>query len=98
MDYMEVALSLAKLAQGQVSPNPAVGAVIVKDDVILSMGYTQPAGGAHAEVVALKGAGRDASGATMYVTLEPHCYQKPHSSLHPGDYSSRHQRSSFCHH
>jgi diaminohydroxyphosphoribosylaminopyrimidine deaminase/5-amino-6-(5-phosphoribosylamino)uracil reductase len=75
MDYMEVALSLAKLAQGQVSPNPAVGAVIVKDDVILSMGYTQPPGGDHAEVVALKQAGPEARGATMYVTLEPHCHQ-----------------------
>jgi diaminohydroxyphosphoribosylaminopyrimidine deaminase/5-amino-6-(5-phosphoribosylamino)uracil reductase len=75
MDYMEVALSLAKLAQGQVSPNPAVGAVIVKDDVILSMGYTQPPGGDHAEIVALKQAGSEARGATMYVTLEPHCHQ-----------------------
>jgi diaminohydroxyphosphoribosylaminopyrimidine deaminase/5-amino-6-(5-phosphoribosylamino)uracil reductase len=75
MDYMGVALSLAKLAQGQVSPNPAVGAVIVKNDVILSMGYTQPPGGDHAEIVALKQAGRDARGAAMYVTLEPHCYQ-----------------------
>jgi diaminohydroxyphosphoribosylaminopyrimidine deaminase/5-amino-6-(5-phosphoribosylamino)uracil reductase len=75
MDYMEVALSLAKLAQGQVSPNPAVGAVIIKDDVILSMGYTQPPGGDHAEIVALKQAGSEARGATMYVTLEPHCHQ-----------------------
>ena len=75
MDYMSVALSLARLAQGQVSPNPAVGAVIVKNDVILSMGYTQPPGGDHAEIVALKQTGTDSQGATMYVTLEPHCYQ-----------------------
>jgi diaminohydroxyphosphoribosylaminopyrimidine deaminase/5-amino-6-(5-phosphoribosylamino)uracil reductase len=75
MDYMEVALSLARLAQGQVSPNPAAGAVIVKDETILGMGYTQPPGGDHAEVVALKQAGKAARGATMYVTLEPHCYQ-----------------------
>jgi diaminohydroxyphosphoribosylaminopyrimidine deaminase / 5-amino-6-(5-phosphoribosylamino)uracil reductase len=75
MDYMEVALSLARLAQGQSSPNPAVGAVIVKDDVILSMGYTQPPGSDHAEIVALKQAGKEALGATMYVTLEPHCFQ-----------------------
>jgi diaminohydroxyphosphoribosylaminopyrimidine deaminase / 5-amino-6-(5-phosphoribosylamino)uracil reductase len=75
MDYMEVALSLARLAQGQSSPNPAVGAVIVKDEVILSMGYTQPPGGDHAEVVALKQAGEEARGASLYVTLEPHCYQ-----------------------
>jgi diaminohydroxyphosphoribosylaminopyrimidine deaminase / 5-amino-6-(5-phosphoribosylamino)uracil reductase len=75
MDYMSVALSLARLAQGQVSPNPAVGAVIVKNEVILSMGYTQPPGGHHAEIVALKQAGADSRGATMYVTMEPHCFQ-----------------------
>ncbi len=75
MDYMAHALSLARLAQGQVSPNPAVGAVIVKNDVILGQGYTQPAGGDHAEIVALKQAGEEARGATLYVTLEPHCYQ-----------------------
>jgi diaminohydroxyphosphoribosylaminopyrimidine deaminase/5-amino-6-(5-phosphoribosylamino)uracil reductase len=75
MDYMEVALSLAKLAQGQVNPNPAVGAVVVKNNIILSMGYTQPPGGDHAEIVALKQAGQEAHGATMYVTLEPHCHQ-----------------------
>jgi diaminohydroxyphosphoribosylaminopyrimidine deaminase / 5-amino-6-(5-phosphoribosylamino)uracil reductase len=75
MDYMEIALSLARLAQGQVSPNPAVGAVIVKNNSVVSMGYTQPPGGDHAEVVALKQAGPEASGATMYVTLEPHCHQ-----------------------
>jgi len=74
MDYMALALSLAKLAQGQVSPNPAVGAVIVKDGVILGQGYTQPPGFDHAEIVALKQAGEDARGATMYVTLEPCCH------------------------
>lgn len=75
MDYMSLALSLARLAQGQVSPNPAVGAVIVKNDVIIGQGYTQPPGGDHAEIVALKQAGEEARGATMYVTLEPHCHQ-----------------------
>jgi diaminohydroxyphosphoribosylaminopyrimidine deaminase/5-amino-6-(5-phosphoribosylamino)uracil reductase len=74
MDYMAIALSLARLAQGQVSPNPAVGAVIVKDDVILGQGYTQPPGGDHAEIVALKQAGPAARGSTLYVTLEPHCH------------------------
>jgi diaminohydroxyphosphoribosylaminopyrimidine deaminase/5-amino-6-(5-phosphoribosylamino)uracil reductase len=74
MDYMAIAFSLARLAQGNVSPNPAVGAVIVKDDVIIGEGYTQPPGGDHAEVIALKQAGEKAKGATMYVTLEPHCY------------------------
>jgi diaminohydroxyphosphoribosylaminopyrimidine deaminase/5-amino-6-(5-phosphoribosylamino)uracil reductase len=71
MDYMKQALSLAKLALGQVSPNPAVGAVIVKDGEIIGQGYTQPPGSAHAEIMALNQAGRKARGADMYVTLEP---------------------------
>ena len=75
MDYMELALALAKLAQGQASPNPAVGAVIVKNNVILGQGYTQPPGSDHAEIVALKQAGSDAQGATLYITLEPCCHQ-----------------------
>jgi diaminohydroxyphosphoribosylaminopyrimidine deaminase / 5-amino-6-(5-phosphoribosylamino)uracil reductase len=75
MDYMSLALSLARLAQGQVSPNPAVGAVIVKNEVIIGQGYTQPPGSDHAEIVALKQAGQEARGAILYVTLEPHCYQ-----------------------
>jgi diaminohydroxyphosphoribosylaminopyrimidine deaminase/5-amino-6-(5-phosphoribosylamino)uracil reductase len=74
MDYMERAISLAKLALGQVSPNPAVGAVIVKDDDIIGQGYTQPPGSSHAEIMALKEAGMRASGGVMYVTLEPCCH------------------------
>lgn len=74
MDYMEQALSLAKLALGQVSPNPAVGAVVVKDDIVVGQGYTQPPGSWHAEVVALKQAGKKAQGSVMYVTLEPCCH------------------------
>ena len=74
MDYMEQALSLAKLALGQVSPNPAVGAVVVKDDVIVGQGYTQPPGSGHAEVLALRQAGEQARGSVMYVTLEPCCH------------------------
>ncbi len=74
MDYMEQALSLAKLALGQVSPNPAVGAVAVKDDVIVGQGYTQPPGSGHAEVLALRQAGEQARGSVMYVTLEPCCH------------------------
>ena len=54
MDYMEQALSLAKLALGQVSPNPAVGAVVVKNEVVVGQGYTQPPGSWRAEVLALK--------------------------------------------
>ncbi len=71
---MEQALSLAKLALGQVSPNPAVGAVVVKNDVVVGQGYTQPPGSWHAEVVALKQAGKKAQGGVMYVTLEPCCH------------------------
>src|SRR4030042_5938225 len=70
-DYMECALSLARLALGYTSPNPAVGAVIVKDGLVVGMGYTQPAGSDHAEVMALRQADDSAQGATMYVTLEP---------------------------
>ena len=71
---MEQALSLARLALGQVSPNPAVGAVIVKNDEVVGQGYTQPPGSPHAEIVALKQAGKQAQGGVMYVTLEPCCY------------------------
>ncbi|MFC1904727.1 bifunctional diaminohydroxyphosphoribosylaminopyrimidine deaminase/5-amino-6-(5-phosphoribosylamino)uracil reductase RibD [Chloroflexota bacterium] len=71
MDYMEQALSLARLALGQVSPNPAVGAVVVKGGVVVGQGYTQPPGLWHAEVSALKQAGEETRGSVMYVTLEP---------------------------
>ncbi|MCX6002917.1 MAG: bifunctional diaminohydroxyphosphoribosylaminopyrimidine deaminase/5-amino-6-(5-phosphoribosylamino)uracil reductase RibD [Chloroflexi bacterium] len=74
MDYMERALSLAELALGQVSPNPAVGAVIVGDGEVVGQGYTQPPGSAHAEVMALRDAGERANGAVMYVTMEPCCH------------------------
>jgi len=74
MDHMKQALSLAKLALGQVSPNPAVGAVVVKDGEVVGRGYTQPPGSWHAEVVALKQAGEQARGGVMYVSLEPCCH------------------------
>ncbi|MCL0094808.1 bifunctional diaminohydroxyphosphoribosylaminopyrimidine deaminase/5-amino-6-(5-phosphoribosylamino)uracil reductase RibD [Dehalococcoidales bacterium] len=74
MDYMKLALSLAKLALGQVSPNPAVGAVVVKNNVVVGQGYTQPPGSPHAEVLALNQAGEKAQGGIMYVTLEPCCH------------------------
>jgi diaminohydroxyphosphoribosylaminopyrimidine deaminase/5-amino-6-(5-phosphoribosylamino)uracil reductase len=74
MDYMEQALSLARLALGQASPNPAVGAVVVKKGVVVGQGYTQPPGSHHAEVLALKQAGKEARGSVMYVTLEPCCH------------------------
>ncbi|MFC1988266.1 bifunctional diaminohydroxyphosphoribosylaminopyrimidine deaminase/5-amino-6-(5-phosphoribosylamino)uracil reductase RibD [Chloroflexota bacterium] len=75
MDNMKQALSLAKLALGQVSPNPVVGAIVVKDSEVVGQGYTQPPGFGHAEVMALKQAGGKARGGVMYVTLEPCCHQ-----------------------
>jgi diaminohydroxyphosphoribosylaminopyrimidine deaminase/5-amino-6-(5-phosphoribosylamino)uracil reductase len=71
MDYMAQALSLAGLALGQVSPNPAVGAVVVKEGDVVGQGYTQPPGADHAEIVALKQAGEKALGGVLYTTLEP---------------------------
>ncbi len=69
--FMKLALELAKKGLGKTSPNPAVGAVIVKDNKIVGRGYHQKAGRAHAEIVALEQAGKAAKGATLYVTLEP---------------------------
>ena len=74
MDYMAEAISLARLALGEVSPNPAVGAVVVKDEAVLGRGYTQKPGLGHAEVVALARAGDAARGGVLYVTLEPCCH------------------------
>ena len=74
MDYMGQALALAKLALGQVSPNPAVGAAVVKNGVVIGQGYTQPPGSSHAEIIALSQAGESARGGVMYVTLEPCCH------------------------
>ncbi|MBM3947018.1 MAG: bifunctional diaminohydroxyphosphoribosylaminopyrimidine deaminase/5-amino-6-(5-phosphoribosylamino)uracil reductase RibD, partial [SAR202 cluster bacterium] len=68
---MARALQLARSAQGTTSPNPAVGAVIVRDGRIIAEGTTQPAGQAHAEIVAIQRAGEAAQGASLYVTLEP---------------------------
>jgi diaminohydroxyphosphoribosylaminopyrimidine deaminase / 5-amino-6-(5-phosphoribosylamino)uracil reductase len=74
MDFMERALFLARQALGHVSPNPAVGAVLVRDGKVVGEGFTQPPGSDHAEIVALKQAGAKARGATLYVTLEPCCH------------------------
>src|ERR1051326_1052128 len=71
MDFMARALQLASRALGTCSPNPAVGAVLVRDGVVVGEGATQPPGQAHAEVVALRAAGSQARGASLYVTLEP---------------------------
>ncbi|WHY86572.1 bifunctional diaminohydroxyphosphoribosylaminopyrimidine deaminase/5-amino-6-(5-phosphoribosylamino)uracil reductase RibD [Neobacillus novalis] len=69
--YMDFALKLAQVAEGQTTPNPVVGAVIVKDGEILGFGAHLKAGSPHAEVHALKMAGKRAKGSTVYVTLEP---------------------------
>lgn len=68
---MKMALDLAARGQGKTSPNPVVGAVVVKAGIVVGSGYHQAAGGPHAEVHALDAAGDSARGATLYVTLEP---------------------------
>ena len=69
--FMAVALALGRRGLGRTWPNPAVGALVVKDGVILGRGWTQPGGRPHAETEALKAAGPAAKGATLYTTLEP---------------------------
>ena len=70
-DYMRAALALARRGLGRTAENPAVGALIVRDGVVVGQGWTQDGGRPHAERVALDAAGDLARGATMYVTLEP---------------------------
>ena len=70
-DFMRAALQLARNAEGRTSPNPLVGAVIVRDGRIIAAGWHRKAGTPHAEVHALRMAGELAKGATLYVTLEP---------------------------
>jgi diaminohydroxyphosphoribosylaminopyrimidine deaminase / 5-amino-6-(5-phosphoribosylamino)uracil reductase len=69
--YMHMALELAANGAGYVSPNPMVGAVVVKDGRVVGRGYHQAVGGPHAEVNAIDDAGDKAQGATIFVTLEP---------------------------
>jgi diaminohydroxyphosphoribosylaminopyrimidine deaminase/5-amino-6-(5-phosphoribosylamino)uracil reductase len=69
--FMALALSLGRRGLGRTWPNPAVGAVIVKDGEIVGRGWTQPGGRPHAEIEALRRAGAAARGATLFVTLEP---------------------------
>ncbi|NEU31022.1 bifunctional diaminohydroxyphosphoribosylaminopyrimidine deaminase/5-amino-6-(5-phosphoribosylamino)uracil reductase RibD [bacterium LRH843] len=71
IDYMKLALQLAKSTTGQTSPNPVVGSVVVKDGAIVGIGAHLKAGEGHAEVQALTMAGEKAKGGTIYVTLEP---------------------------
>src|SRR5216684_2046786 len=75
MSYLEEALDLAARGQGRVSPNPAVGAVVVRDGEVVGRGFHTWAGVKHAEVLALEEAGERAQGSTLYVSLEPCAHQ-----------------------
>lgn len=70
-DWMNRALALAEKGRGWTSPNPIVGAVIVKDGCLVGEGWHREFGKEHAEVMALREAGKKANGATLFVTLEP---------------------------
>jgi diaminohydroxyphosphoribosylaminopyrimidine deaminase/5-amino-6-(5-phosphoribosylamino)uracil reductase len=72
--YMRLAIQLAKKGCGWVNPNPMVGAVIVKDDVVIGQGYHEKYGELHAERKALANCQASTNGATLYVTLEPCCH------------------------
>jgi len=72
--YMHRAMELALMAKGKTSPNPMVGAVIVKNDRIIGEGYHKKAGTPHAEINALNSLTEDISDATMYINLEPCCH------------------------
>ncbi len=74
MSYMAQAIELAQGKLGATSPNPAVGAVIVRDGRVVGRGATMPPGQSHAEIVALEEAGLQARGSSLYVTLEPCCH------------------------
>lgn len=69
--YMAMAMRLAQKAAGRTSPNPLVGAVVVRNGRVIARGWHERAGEPHAEAIALKKAGKAAKGATLYVTLEP---------------------------
>jgi diaminohydroxyphosphoribosylaminopyrimidine deaminase / 5-amino-6-(5-phosphoribosylamino)uracil reductase len=69
--FMAAALAIGRRGLGLSAPNPSVGALVVKDGVILARGWTKPGGRPHAETEALRDASLDATGATLYVTLEP---------------------------
>jgi diaminohydroxyphosphoribosylaminopyrimidine deaminase/5-amino-6-(5-phosphoribosylamino)uracil reductase len=74
LKYMKRALSLARRARGRTSPNPMVGAVLVKNGRIIAADYHRRAGKPHAEALAIAKAGGAARGATLYVSLEPCCH------------------------
>jgi diaminohydroxyphosphoribosylaminopyrimidine deaminase/5-amino-6-(5-phosphoribosylamino)uracil reductase len=71
LDFMRMALRLARRGLGRTSPNPMVGAVVARGGAVIGQGWHRRAGGPHAEIEALSDAGNDARGATLFVTLEP---------------------------
>ena len=73
--FLDLTLALAAKGEGQVTPNPLVGAVVVKDGVIVGRGFHRYAGVKHAEVLALEEAGHRARGSTVYINLEPCCHR-----------------------
>ena len=74
--YMREAIRLARRGLGQTSPNPVVGAVLVRDGEVIGRGFHKKYGGKHAEINAIEDAGGDVNGATLYVTLEPCCHHE----------------------
>src|SRR5438067_2149795 len=73
--HLARAIELAEQGRGRVSPNPLVGAVIARDEEVISEGFHREVGSAHAEVEAIRAAGgEDLTGATMYISLEPCCH------------------------
>ncbi len=74
--FIKKTLNLALNARGRTSPNPMVGAIIVRNGKVISEGYHKMAGTPHAEVIALEKAGKKAEGSTMYINLEPCCHKE----------------------
>ena len=74
---MEAAVALGDRGRGRTAPNPNVGCLIVRDDIVVGRGWTQPGGRPHAEAVALDQAGEKAKGATIFATLEPCAHESP---------------------
>ena len=75
LHFLDLTLALASKGEGQVKPNPLVGAVVVKNGVVIGQGFHRYEGIKHAEVLALEEAGPHATGATVYVNLEPCCHR-----------------------
>lgn len=73
--FLDLALALAAKGEGQVKPNPLVGAVVVKNGIVVGQGFHRYEGIKHAEVLALEEAGHRARGATVYINLEPCCHR-----------------------